>query len=179
MNACPICGTLLLRPAGPAGDGLEIECPNCSPYFLSGSAFKVLERGYAPIERARISHGLFGRSRSPITSHKLEDLLSTIRLPGAGDLIDNLLLYVADETGGPGGTVDIDAISWRARIGAQEIDGVIWAIEQSGALQYLQGTRQRLTIRKSTSCSTHNFSSPVGSAFMSSIDRQKAPGKPS
>jgi hypothetical protein len=140
MNACPICGTLLLRPAKPAGDGLEIECPNCSPYFLSGSALKVLERGYAPIERARISHGLFGRSRSPLTSHTLEDLLSTIRLPGAGDLIDNLLLYVADETGGPGGTVDIDAISWRARIGAQEVDGVIWAIEQSGALQYLQGT---------------------------------------
>jgi hypothetical protein len=143
MNACPICGTLLSRPARPAGDGLEIECLNCSPCVLTGSALKVLELGYAPIERARISHGLFGRSRSPVTSHTLDDLSSTVQLPGAGDLVDNLLLCVADETGGPGGSVDIGAISWRARIGAQEVDGVIWAIEQCSALQYLQGTPAR------------------------------------
>jgi hypothetical protein len=156
MNACPICGMLLLRQARPAGDGLEIDCLNCSPYFfLAGSALKVLELGYAPMERARISHGLFGRSRSPVTSHTLEDLSSTVRLPGAGDLVDNLLVCVADETGGPGGSVDIDAINWRARIGAQEVDGVIWAIEQCGALQYPEACR-RLPSNRSGSASSRS-----------------------
>jgi hypothetical protein len=140
LNTCPICGMLLMRPARPAGDGLDIECPNCSPFLLTNSALKTLERGYAPVERARISHGLFGRARAPVTSRTLEELCSTVRLPGAGDLLDNLLMYVAEETGGPGGTVDIDAISWRARIGAQNVEGVIWAITQCGELHYLHGT---------------------------------------
>lgn len=136
---CPICDATLIAASKPVGDGFEFACMNCTPFVLTGTALKQLERGFAPVERARISHGLFGRSHSPITSHILEEL-RTGQLPGAGDLIDNLLMCVAEETGAPGGSVDIPAMNWRARIGAQDVEGVIWAIEQGHARQYLNGT---------------------------------------
>lgn len=143
MNECPICSTKLLGSAALAGDSVEIGCLNCMPYTLTASAMKMLERGYAPFQRARISHGLFGRRPSPVTSHTLDELCNIIRLPGARELLDNLLLYVAEETSNPGGSIDIQAISWRARLGAHDVQGVIWAIEQAVALNYLKGRAVR------------------------------------
>jgi hypothetical protein len=122
------------------GDCFDIACLNCGPFTLTDSARAQLDRGYAPIERARISYSLRIRGGQQLTSHRLDQLCAAVRLPLAAELLDNLLLYLADELGSPGETLIVDAISWRARIGAQSVEGVVWAIEQCGALKYLQGT---------------------------------------
>ena len=139
MDKCPICRSALSAPATSKNDVLDVSCLNCSPFRLTGTALAMLERGFAPIERAKISHGLFGRGHSPVNSDTLNELSSMVTLPSAAGLIDNLVLYVAEETGTPGGTIHIRASEWRARLGACNTNGVTWAVNQAVSLGYLAG----------------------------------------
>jgi len=99
---------------------------------VSSSLLEMLLRGeYPPIHRARISHALFGRGMQLLSSSEAEELCQRVQLPPAWELLDNLLLWMAEETGSPGETISFQARNWRARLGALSTRGVEWAIDEA------------------------------------------------
>lgn len=140
MKSCPICRGPLFREMRNDGDRAEVLCPNCSPFYVSRSLLEVLQRGeYPPIDRARISYALFGRSVQSLTTARVDELRARIHLPSAWELLDNLLLHLAEEAGSPGEAITIHAQEWRARLGAQSTRGVAWVIEEAMRSDYVQG----------------------------------------
>lgn len=140
MKSCPICSGPLLREIRSDGDRAEVLCPNCSPFCVSGSLLEVLQRNeYPPIDRARVSYALFGRSMQMLTTPLVDELRGRIHLPPAWELLDNFLLHLAEEAGSPGEAVTVRARDWRARLGAQSTRGVAWVIGEAMRADFVQG----------------------------------------
>lgn len=144
METCPLCRGPLMREIRSEGDRVEVVCPNCNPFYVSRSMLEVLHRGeYPPIHRARISYGLFRHPLQLLTTSVADQLSVQLQLPPAWELVDNLLLAVAEEIGSPGESMSIRARDWRARIGAQSVQGVAWAIDEAIAADQVRGDLAR------------------------------------
>ena len=140
-EVCPVCRVNLIRQAEPRGDLWDVACPNCTPFVLTGSALQVLENGLSAKDLAKVAHGIFGRGSLPVTSDTLESFCTTILLPDARGMVDGLLQSLAEEVEFPGGSFNLKAATWSARIGARDVRGVIWAIEQCMELGHIVGKR--------------------------------------
>ena len=140
-EVCPVCRLKLISQAESRGDLWDIPCPNCTPFVLTGSALQVLENGLSAKDLARVSHGIVGRGSLPVTNGTLESFCATILLPDARGMIDGLLQHLAEEVEFPGGYVNLKAATWIARIGARDVRGVIWAIEQCMESGHISGKR--------------------------------------
>lgn len=145
MNSCPLCSMSLVRESQADGDAAELQCENCGAFHLSNSLEAELTKGqYSLFERARISFGLRRMSRHPnLTTHLVESVLRSAELPNASNLLDNLLLHMANESPAPGETMALQAFALPARLGAQNPTGVRWAVEQALSAQLITGIASR------------------------------------
>jgi Domain of unknown function (DUF4145) len=111
-DTCPICKT----PAEighPTGDALQVRCPRCGPFIVSGSVLAMLPNRLDadPRASARISHAirsLTSEDRWLKIDSTLLDELAARRLPGAERQIANLLAWLKVRAGeAPFSTVNI------------------------------------------------------------------------
>jgi len=100
---CPVC-SIKFKDYCRSGDRLEIDCPRCGNYEISGTALAMLssrlkENELAP---ARLSHAIRSRSlakrRLPVSSVNLDEFVGQ-RLPGIKEQLNSLLVWLAAELG--------------------------------------------------------------------------------
>lgn len=97
-------------------------------------------KNYTYVQLAILSHAVRRSSTHPlITTHFADSVLANSKLPGASELLDNLLLQVSGELHAPGEVMNLHAASLRAVLGALSATGVRWAIEQAMGLGLLEG----------------------------------------
>lgn len=131
----------LMRPMRPNGDRHDVLCSNCGGYDISGSMLAEIEnRNFSSGQLAILSHVVRRTSTQPlVTTHFADSVLTNAKLPGANELVDNLLLHVSSELAGPGEVIHLKAVDLRAVLGALSSRGVRWAIEQAMGLGLLAG----------------------------------------
>lgn len=141
-GTCPLCRMELMRNMRPSGDKVDVMCTNCGCYDISGTLLSILTNGnYSLWERAIISHAVRRSSKHPLVTTTFADqVLAGASLPDAGEVLNNLLLYVAYELDGPGENMDLQAINLRATLGTKSSTSVRWAFEQALGLGLLDGT---------------------------------------
>lgn len=130
---CPICGSSTSQVRSlEALDAIDVNCHNCGPYRLSGSAEAVLARNhtYDRVVLARLSHQIrratSSKSRLLVGSKELEEARD-LSLPTVPDQANNLVLLLGTtENPGEAQTVDGDS---RASIGCIDEAGVDLVVE--------------------------------------------------
>lgn len=129
----------------PNGNRHDVLCSNCGGYDISGSMFTTIENGNFSLgQLAILSHVVRRTISQPlVTTHFADSVLANAKLPGASELVDNLLLHISAELHGPGEVTDLRAASLRAVLGALSSTGVRWAIEQAMGLGLLEGNATR------------------------------------
>jgi hypothetical protein len=142
-DTCPLCRTELTQEIRALfGDSLAVACVNCGTYDISRSALTILQEQPLPTSQgAMLSHAVRRSTNRPlVTTDFINTRLTSASLPDANDILNNLLLYLATELGGPGEKIDLQAINLRAVLGTTSSTGVNWAFEQAMGLGLLVGT---------------------------------------
>lgn len=102
VKPCPICATS--AETGSAGDGMQIRCPRCGPYVISGTARAMLHSRLDDDERAsaRISHAVRTHTTEEnwfrIDSTNLDELAKSA-LPSVEAQTLNFLQWLAEGAG--------------------------------------------------------------------------------
>lgn len=145
MTACPLCRMELMGEPRAFGDTIEFQCHNCGVFRLSGTAVSIVAKaGYAPMDRAKLSYGLRRKGGNAlITSHSLEYIIQDTKLPGAGALQDNLLLFMQSELAGPGESMELWAPALRGWLGALNSSSSRWVIDQASVASLVEGRAVR------------------------------------
>lgn len=140
---CPFCRLELMRDIRPSfSDSFDVMCANCGSYDISRTALTVLKNQPLPvIQGAILSYALRRTTSRPlVTTDFINAHLTAASLPAAIDVLNNLLLYVSSELGGPGEKIDLQADNLRAVLGTKSSTGVRWAFEQAMGMGLLDGT---------------------------------------
>lgn len=140
---CPLCHMELMRDMQPVfSDSVSVMCSNCGSYDISRSALAVLKNQPLSVGQAAIlSYAMRRANNRPlVTTDFINTHLQATSLPDAHDVLNNLLLHVASELGGPGERMDMRAVDLRAVLGTKSSTGVRWAFEQAMGLGLLDGT---------------------------------------
>ncbi len=111
-------------------DAVDIACPRCGEYGLSGSL--AVELGHSgPLNKktgAAISFSVRHMSRqmrNPLITHELlSSLITDAVLPSPAEQADRMVLWLGDNLEGPGTTVAIEVVSYSSIIGALDAAGV-------------------------------------------------------
>ena len=139
---------------GHAGDNCLVECPNCGPFTMSGSAFADYPgRGCTVQEAAVLSHAVFkmhDRDALPwLDNYTIDELLKSGKPPGHIEQAENLILFIGHELeqiANPGGQiVQVNYGLFRAAIGAvraEDAEFVIKELEHVGLVSILEGEAQ-------------------------------------
>lgn len=145
MTNCPLCRMELMGEPRDFGDSFEYQCHNCGVFRLSGTAVAIVANaGYAPIERAKLSHGLRRMGGNALlSSHLLESIIQDTKLPDASALQDNLLLYMQSELAGPGESMELWAPALRGWLGALSSASSRWVIDQASVASLVEGRAVR------------------------------------
>jgi hypothetical protein len=99
---CPICK--ISSDTGFAGDGLQVRCPRCGPFVITGTARAMLGSRLEedPKAFARLSHAVRTDTAETrwlrIDSTNLDELVQR-RLPSIEGQIDNFLSWIANQVG--------------------------------------------------------------------------------
>ncbi|MFO1273034.1 MAG: hypothetical protein U1F50_15390 [Rubrivivax sp.] len=137
MTICPVCLTegAKKRGAGP----IDVRCPNCGRHHFTPTAATALAaQDLSAGDRARLAHGLVKLPEGAwVRAELLHDLITTTRLPPAGEQIDNLLLHLA-ATLRPGEARTVVARNLVAIVGAVTVAETRWVIEETLAAGWLR-----------------------------------------
>lgn len=130
IHNCLLCKRLL--PANTRtlahGERVRLNCICCGAFAITRTAEQRVDR-LDEVARALVMHCVRRASDVLVTSSLVETWLSSRRLPGPADLLDNFLLQLADELPLPGSWVDVDFDHYQAAIGAANEDGFAWCVK--------------------------------------------------
>lgn len=141
---CPICFQVdRLDAAGKQNHvPRDLDCELCGTHSLTEDAAEYLPSCSFTVEqRALLAHGVAQLPRNAIISRKLiEDLLINRRLPDPSEMIDLLVLWLAEQ-GAPGFSRNIIPDNIQAVVGAVDHYGAVWTLDETEKLGYLDHSR--------------------------------------
>lgn len=141
---CPVCFQVdRLDAAGkPTHVPRNLDCESCGIHSLTEDAAEYLpSRSLSGEQRARLAHGVAQLPRNAAISRTLiDDLLKNQRLPDPTEMIDLLVLWLAEQ-GAPGFSRNINPDDIQAIVGAVNHYGAIWTLEETEKLGYLDYSR--------------------------------------
>lgn len=144
-DICPVCKAEaeVGRPGG--RDALQVRCPRCGPFVLTGTAVAMFTNRLAADSRAvaRASHAIRTRTTEAnwleIDSTFVDGLIAQA-LPAPGRQLSNLLSWLKLQAGdAPFGAIDItnhDALA--AIVGAVDLDGLDRLLDWGGKEGFLE-----------------------------------------
>ena len=141
---CPVCRTpdMLQAPDG-LGRGHHVKCGNCGQHIFSHSALATLRGNQlSPDQAAALAHGLCKIDPTVVVdSYMIESLEKSIKLPGAAECIDNLLLFFASRQR-PGIAVEVLPVFIQATVGAVSKEAAAWVLEEAVAAGLVRNVNQ-------------------------------------
>ena len=136
MATCPACWSLLASPTRPAKGSVWFDCPRCGEIILTDEVVEdlpVITKG-RPVDIAKLSHSfrqIYEHSPGTIiTKHLALSLLEAGDLPSPQGQLENLILYLGEQQGRPGVSLEMTAaqVSW---IGSVDFEDFVFIV-QSG-----------------------------------------------
>lgn len=155
-QSCPVCGSEAQRAQG-TGDAVNIHCPRCGPFTISGTALAMLTSRLEADERsrARASHAIRSATSEEdwfeIDSTNLDKLVGSA-LPRIGHQIDNFLKWMAAELGDDQlGLVqlpeNLDHLAGVVgAVDGERIEALVMAMQKEGLIERPSDNRVRLTM---------------------------------
>jgi hypothetical protein len=137
---CPVCRSPLQSPVTgyDATDIKRVQCLNCGPFRVSFQALVSLDReSYDPPQRAALAHEVSRMQRDGLlTLELLTHWEKHAQLPGAMEQLDLLVQLLAIVP--PGHGVNLKDINLRARLGCEDITGILWLRDQATGMGLIQ-----------------------------------------
>lgn len=149
MSECPVCKAELRKVERDSGDRVFFDCPACGPYSVSGSVAAFLEGRLDQVDNGRsiVSQALYkmtkGKSNWPmITGPLLDDILKSGAVPSHAEQLDNLLIWLAEETKEYGKYMAALPGSYLSAVGATGRTAFLFLVAAARERHFIESTTQ-------------------------------------
>lgn len=125
---CPVCNLELVNPETSGSNSVQFECPRCGKFSLTGSLISTLPYTLSSTANAdaKISHAIQTMQRdkngAELNTFTIDEILKR-SLPSPREQVDIFIRWLAENTEGPGKTIEILSHTHQSIIGATSEDG--------------------------------------------------------
>jgi hypothetical protein len=136
-DSCPICSSALKQALSPTFDGVNVSCNRCGKFHLTGPMRACIPAkvGQNTGRIALVSNAIRRLGKTTewpmVSTIRVDEFLKT-SLPSVREQINNMVIYLAEDTDGPGELTDLETESHQSIAGSKTEAGFVLV------LQYLE-----------------------------------------